>query len=572
MNSSKKIEVSLIAGLALLAFLFCRICGSRGFFPLDQSIVYDGAWRIIQGQVPFKDFVAPIGPGAFFYQAFVFILFGVNFSSYILGAALLNALSAALAFLLVRRYSPDSLILPCVSGLLSSVWFHSQIGTTYPDQTAMFLCLAALFCALYWKKAPLVDRNEGELVENKSKASSKKERAVKHFKSILETLPKTEGTKFEPADFAAGILWGLAFLTKQNYAVFFLPLLFISVAFAPPTPKTERLHSLWGGVAAIFAIFAAWLLLFSDWRLFIQYFLAIPVNEGLRRLGSIGAESSEIRVNAVILFTNLALALSSFAILYSAVKKGWVERRGDNSPFLATITLFLITYSYLMIKTTNNNPVNAWGFLPLIIGFGFLNVDKTVAESGKILKWALRGTGGVAALSILVFGVLSAWNRNAQDFASPAKFAPLSWPPNAHLLLWCDQTPAGLTDDGRRVVIFKKDVERLTKYLATTNAKFFVFPDFTALYGFLGVPSPQPLLWFHKGLTYPCEYDKKLDEGIVGSLKNNEIDTIVVEEYSWFGTAARLNDFPLLKKFISANFARKGAIGIYSIYRRKGFK
>jgi hypothetical protein len=119
------------------------------------------------------------------------------------------------------------------------------------------------------------------------------------------------------------------------------------------------------------------------------------------------------------------------------------------------------------------------------------------------------------------------------------------------------------------VVIFKEDVERLTEFLSATNAKFFVFPDFTALYGFLGASSPQPLLWFHKGLTYPREYDERVDKWIVNSLKKNGTDTIILEEYSWFATSARLNDFPLLKKFISANFAKTGRIGIYLIYNKR---
>ena len=33
--------------------------GRRGFLPLDQSIVFDGGWRILNGQLPFRDFTAP---------------------------------------------------------------------------------------------------------------------------------------------------------------------------------------------------------------------------------------------------------------------------------------------------------------------------------------------------------------------------------------------------------------------------------------------------------------------------------------------------------------------------------
>jgi 4-amino-4-deoxy-L-arabinose transferase-like glycosyltransferase len=565
MRFSRHVELILICSVAIFAFAFSHACGSRGFFPLDQSIVYDGAWRIIQGQAPFKDFVSPIGPVTFLYQAFIFCIFGANFASYLLGAALINMLAAILAYLLVKKFSPKSPYLPLSAALLSSVWFYSQMGTTYPDQTAIFLCLTSLFLTLYRNK------NKERSIKIRSKELPKtsldtpsKGDAIQQLKYLLDKIPRIETRKFESADFAAGVAWGLAFLTKQNYAVFFFPLLILTVPFAPPSPRVERLHSLLAGVGAIFALFIAWLLIFSDWHLFMRYFLVIPITEGLRRLEE-NTGSAEIRLNIFILFANFALAISALTILISAVRKGWANRRGDMKPFLATITLYLITYSYVMIKTTNNNPVNAWGFLPLIIGFGFPISKSLVKNTDKRLRWLINGIGTVILILLLLIGSMSAWHRNALDIASPGKFEALSWPPNANSLLWSDQTPAGLTHDGRRVVIFKEDVERLTKYLSIRNAKFFVFPDFTALYGFVGTSSPQPLLWFHKGLTYPQKYDEQLDAWIVDSLKKAKVDTIVMEEVSWFTTASRLNDFPLLKKFISANFAKKGSVGIYAV-------
>ena len=567
MKHVRKIELALLCAIAVFAFLFSHACGSRGFFPLDQSIVYDGAWRIIQGQVPFKDFVSPIGPVTFIYQALIFCLFGANFASYLLGAALINSLAAILAYLLVKKFSPDSLILPMSAALISSVWFYPQMGTTYPDQTAIFVCLAALFCTLFGKNDKEAEINKKQ--EKTPPYETSQAKAIKLFSSLCDHIPLNKKNKFDPAVFAAGALWGLAFLTKQNYAAFFLPLLLVIVPFSPLSPKVERLHSLLLGIATTFALFTAWLLFFSNWHLFMLYFFVIPITEGLRRLGA-SAGSGAIRLNVVILFANFALAISALAILISAARKGWVNRRGEVNPLLATITLYLITYSYVMIKTTNNNPVNAWGFLPLIIGFGFPLSRHLAKNADKRIGWVVNGIAAAVMLLLVFIGGISAWYRNAQDFASPAKFKALTWPPNAASLLWCDQTPAGLTNDGRRVVVFKEDVERLTKYLSITNAKFFVFPDFTALYGFVGSPSPQPILWFHKGLTYPQEYDERLDSWIVDSLKKSDIDTIVIEEVSWFTTGSRLNDFPLLKKFIYANFAKNGNVGIYAIYKLKG--
>ena len=66
--------------------------GRRGFLPLDQSIVFDGGWRLVSGQIPFHDFVAPSGlvPSAI-QAAFVSVL-GVSWFAYCLHASIVNGL------------------------------------------------------------------------------------------------------------------------------------------------------------------------------------------------------------------------------------------------------------------------------------------------------------------------------------------------------------------------------------------------------------------------------------------------------------------------------------------------
>ena len=83
------------AAVLIYSFVFCFEAGRPGFFALDQSIVFDGAYRILSGQVPYKDFLIPIGPGVFCLQAIFFKLFGVNFTAYLLGAAIPNLLATA---------------------------------------------------------------------------------------------------------------------------------------------------------------------------------------------------------------------------------------------------------------------------------------------------------------------------------------------------------------------------------------------------------------------------------------------------------------------------------------------
>ena len=51
--------------------------------------------------------------------------------------------------------------------------------------------------------------------------------------------------------------------------------------------------------------------------------------------------------------------------------------------------------------------------------------------------------------------------------------------------------------------IKEDDIVNLFEYLKAKNRNFFIFPDFTIFYALLDLTSPQPILWFHKGLTLP---------------------------------------------------------------------
>src|SRR5690349_18534714 len=76
-----------LIGVLAFSFVWVWEVGHRGLFMLDQSIVFDGAWRMVQGQVPYRDFVMPFGPVTFALCALMFRVAGVDFSTLVLTAA-----------------------------------------------------------------------------------------------------------------------------------------------------------------------------------------------------------------------------------------------------------------------------------------------------------------------------------------------------------------------------------------------------------------------------------------------------------------------------------------------------
>ena len=67
--SIRTFRISSVA-VVLFGVILNWFTGHRGLFLNDQSIVWDGGWRILQGQVPYRDFWMPLGPVPFVIRYF----------------------------------------------------------------------------------------------------------------------------------------------------------------------------------------------------------------------------------------------------------------------------------------------------------------------------------------------------------------------------------------------------------------------------------------------------------------------------------------------------------------------
>jgi hypothetical protein len=90
---TSKILLRVLLVLVLLTAGFMVAMGSTVWlsFPWDVSVMLDGGWRIMNGQIPHVDFYSPPGPVALLVWAF-----GMS-----LGGACVSSISYANAFLLV---------------------------------------------------------------------------------------------------------------------------------------------------------------------------------------------------------------------------------------------------------------------------------------------------------------------------------------------------------------------------------------------------------------------------------------------------------------------------------------
>ncbi len=515
-EANRKIDWLFIILICAFAFGLNLMCGQRGFFAFDQSIIFDGGYRIYAGQKPYRDFFIPTGPIVFWLQSIFFRLGGINYFIYILHASVINVLAVLLSIVVLRWAMPESKFFSYAAGLLTAVWFYPPFGTPWFEQTAFFFNLLIL-----------------SLVSGV---------IFKSFKGGLIMI------------FGAGLCQTLSILSKQNAGLFFL---FIPVGILLITRHYFYLLTFSLGMSCVVIGFFIWLWLFSSPQNFYTSFFLIPSKLGLLRLFQ-GSQSHRLWL---IFFGSPAIVVQLILSILAAISAIYYLRKGKILAVKYLVIVGLVVFQYIIAYTSDNQVENSFPYTGLILclTWGLFYEAKGFELNTKL--------GGIFALflylTIFFLGVKISVSRVVQDIFSKSKFISSLNIPRLEILKWACPTRFG------SVEIKADDIERLYNYLAQNQQNFFIFPDWTILYGLLGKPSPQPLVWFDPGITYPMVYSQKIDNWLVESLEGKQVNIIVLEKVSYIGTMHRLTDFPLMVFWISKNFEKKGEIGIFEIYHRR---
>ena len=234
------VDLGLLGFLVALSSLLIFRYGKLGFHFHDLSIVFDGGYRVFSGQLPFRDFVAPIGPVIFVQQALLFKLFGVSLNSYLLHAALLNGAAVALAFALFRKLDRPAAFF---AAAVTAFWFFLPPGAPYIDTTALLWSFVGLYLCY----------------------------------TALQGDPSDSGLLA-----ASGASIGLALLTKQNAGS--LALLATAILLVSSGRQQLRRAALFAvGLGALLALYVVYLLVVDGSSAFAYFGIRVPLGAG--RLG-----------------------------------------------------------------------------------------------------------------------------------------------------------------------------------------------------------------------------------------------------------------------------------------------
>jgi len=155
--AARRSQSHRLSGACLWLMVFVFYFGNRQFGGFDFSILIDHGWRLVQGQIPYRDFVCTM-PRDFFSEASGPFDFGVRWDAILYATGLFAAGAFLWIYALLRRIIDHpiaafftALSVESASNLLLCFWGYNNITTI--SATLFFLS-----CVLYLKHPRTVGR------------------------------------------------------------------------------------------------------------------------------------------------------------------------------------------------------------------------------------------------------------------------------------------------------------------------------------------------------------------------------------------------------------------------------
>ena len=147
-----------------IALFINQIFGNKGVLPIDSFSHFDIGYRVLNGELPFRDYWVVSGPLIDLSQAILFFIFGVSWQIYLLNASILNGIFAVLTFNLLVKFKLEKKYSFFYAICLAILAYPSS-GTPFVDHHSTFLSVISLYLLIfaiktekliYWFLLPLV--------------------------------------------------------------------------------------------------------------------------------------------------------------------------------------------------------------------------------------------------------------------------------------------------------------------------------------------------------------------------------------------------------------------------------
>ena len=104
LNSKKSILYFYYIFLVIFSFSINYWTASRGVFPIDTFLHFDAGLRILNNELPIRDYWIVHGLFVDYIQSLFFKIFGVNWKSYVIHSSLFNLILTIFSFKIFKDF------------------------------------------------------------------------------------------------------------------------------------------------------------------------------------------------------------------------------------------------------------------------------------------------------------------------------------------------------------------------------------------------------------------------------------------------------------------------------------
>ena len=130
--------------LGIFSFLINYHYGFIGIMPLDNTVLYNGGYRVLNGYIPFSDYWLVTGPLLDYLNAFFFYLMGVSWKTFIIHSSIFNLLFSFANYFLFLKLG-QSAKYSFFYSILIALLFYPTVGTPFVDHHSTFFMILAFY-------------------------------------------------------------------------------------------------------------------------------------------------------------------------------------------------------------------------------------------------------------------------------------------------------------------------------------------------------------------------------------------------------------------------------------------
>ena len=137
-------NIILVLLLGVVSFLINYHYGFVGMMPMDNTVLFNGGYRVLKGYTPFSDYWLVTGPLLDYLNAFFFKILGVSWNAFIIHSSTFNSILAITSYYFFKKMGLTNLF-SFIYSLQISILFYPVVGTPFVDHHSTFFIILAFY-------------------------------------------------------------------------------------------------------------------------------------------------------------------------------------------------------------------------------------------------------------------------------------------------------------------------------------------------------------------------------------------------------------------------------------------